>query len=58
MEIRKNWVCAKFAHTANYCKTYNIEFYNLDAIISVEYRVKQDQQYISTMDEMYKKYLE
>ena len=35
----KNQVCAKFAHTANDGKTYNTDFYNLDAIISVGYRV-------------------
>ena len=38
-ELDKNQVCAKFAHTANDGKTYNTEFYNLDAIISVGYRV-------------------
>jgi len=38
-ELEKNQVCAKFAHTANDGKTYNTEFYNLDAIISVGYRV-------------------
>lgn len=38
-ELDKNRVCAKFAHTANDGKTYNTEFYNLDAIISVGYRV-------------------
>ena len=32
-------VCAKFAHTATDGKTYNTKFYNLDAIISVGYRV-------------------
>jgi len=32
-------VCAKFAHTAADGKTYNTKFYNLDAIISVGYRV-------------------
>ena len=39
-ELEKNQVCAKFAHTANDGKNYNTEFYNLDAIISVGYRVK------------------
>ena len=39
-ELDKNQVCAKFAHTANDGKTYNTDFYNLDAIISVGYRVK------------------
>ena len=38
-ELEKNQVCAKFAHTANDGKTYNTEFYNLDVIISVGYRV-------------------
>ena len=38
-ELDKNQVCAKFAHTANDGKKYNTEFYNLDAIISVGYRV-------------------
>ena len=32
-------ICAKFAHTAEYMKRYNTLFYNLDAIISVGYRV-------------------
>jgi len=38
-EPDKNSVCAKFAHTAGDGKTYKITFYNLDAIISVGYRV-------------------
>ena len=38
-ELDKNRVSAKFAHTANDGKTYDTEFYNLDAIISVGYRV-------------------
>ena len=38
-ELDKNRACAKFAHTASDGKTYNTEFYNLDAIISVGYRV-------------------
>jgi len=38
-ELDKNQVCAKFAHTASDGKTYNTEFYNLDAIISIGYRV-------------------
>ncbi|WP_196792926.1 RhuM family protein [Rickettsia parkeri] len=32
-------VCAKFAHTAADGKTYQVEYYNLDMIISVGYRV-------------------
>ena len=38
-ELDKSLVCAKFAHTAEDGKTYNTMFYNLDAIISVGYRV-------------------
>lgn len=38
-ELSKDTVCAKFAHTANDGKNYQTEFYNLDAIIAVGYRV-------------------
>ena len=38
-ELQQHSVCAKFAHTARDGKTYNTAFYNLDAIISVGYRV-------------------
>lgn len=38
-ELKAERVCAKFAHTAEDGKTYNTMFYNLDAIISVGYRV-------------------
>ena len=38
-ELNKNSVCANFAHTAEDGKTYKTDFYNLDAIISVGYRV-------------------
>ncbi len=38
-ELKQNQVCAKFAHTAEDGKNYNTQFYNLDAIISVGYRV-------------------
>ncbi len=38
-ELEKDSVCAKFAHTAEDGKTYTTQFYNLDAIISVGYRV-------------------
>ena len=38
-ELDKLSVCAKFAHTADDGKTYQSTFYNLDAIISVGYRV-------------------
>ena len=35
-------VVAKFATTASDGKTYNVEYYNLDVIISVGYRVKSE----------------
>ena len=38
-ELNKNSVCAIFAHTASDGKTYNTNYYNLDAILSVGYRV-------------------
>lgn len=39
-ELDKNSVWAKFAYTASDGKDYNVDFYNLDVIISVGYRVK------------------
>ncbi len=38
-ELDKNSVCANFAHTAGDGKTYQVQYYNLDAIIAVGYRV-------------------
>ena len=38
-ELQQDSVCAKFAHTAEDGKIYNTQFYNLDAVISVGYRV-------------------
>ncbi len=38
-ELAKDSVCANFAHTAEDGKTYQTAYYNLDAIISVGYRV-------------------
>lgn len=42
-ELARDAVCAKIAHTAADGKTYQVEHYNLDAIISVGYRVKSQQ---------------
>jgi hypothetical protein len=42
-ELQETSVCANFAHTADDGKTYNTKFYNLDAIISVGYRVNSVQ---------------
>ena len=39
-ELEKNSVWAKFAYTATDGKKYNVDYYNLDVIISVGYRVK------------------
>ena len=39
-ELVENSVCRNFQHTANDGKTYTVNFYNLDVIISVGYRVK------------------
>ena len=39
-ELIKEAVWAKFAYTASDGKTYQVDFYNLDVIISVGYRVK------------------
>lgn len=38
-ELQKDSVCRKFRRTASDGKEYNTQFYNLDAIISVGYRV-------------------
>ena len=38
-ELKEETVCAKFAHTASDGKTYQTQFYSLDAIIAVGYRV-------------------
>lgn len=39
-ELKKESVWAKFAYTASDGKTYQVDYYNLDVIISVGYRVK------------------
>ncbi len=39
-ELDKNSVWAKFAYTASDNKTYQVDYYNLDVVISVGYRVK------------------
>ncbi len=38
-ELQEKLVCAKIAHTAHDGKTYTSQFYNLDMIIAVGYRV-------------------
>lgn len=42
-ELDRDAVCAKYAHTAADGKTYQVDYYNLDVIISVGYRVKSQQ---------------
>lgn len=39
-ELDKNTVCSFFEHTARDGKVYKVQYYNLDMIISVGYRVK------------------
>lgn len=39
-ELEEKSVCSFFEHTANDGKNYNVQYYNLDMIISVGYRVK------------------
>ena len=39
-ELNRESVVAKFATTASDGKTYQVDYYNLDVIISVGYRVK------------------
>ena len=39
-ELEEKQVCSFFEHTAKKKKKYNIQFYNLDMVISVGYRVK------------------
>ncbi len=42
-ELDENSVCSFFEHTANDGKKYNVQYYNLDMIISVGYRVNSKQ---------------
>lgn len=41
-ELDKDSVCAIYAHTAKDGKTYQTNYYNLDTVISVGYRVNSD----------------
>ncbi len=43
MELDRKAVCANFAHTASDGKTYKVEHYNLDIVLSVGYRVNSKQ---------------
>ena len=38
-ELNENSVCANFAHTAEDGKIYNTNFYSLEAVLAVGYRV-------------------
>ena len=42
-ELDENSVCRNFRHTADDGKNYDTNYYNLDVIISVGYRVKSQQ---------------
>ena len=39
-ELEENSVCSFFEHTANDGKTYTVQYYNLEMILSIGYRVK------------------
>jgi len=58
-ELERNSVVAKIATTANDGKTYRVEYYNLDAIISVGYRVnsKRGTQFRIWANKVLKEYL-
>jgi len=58
-ELQRNSVCAKFAHTASDGKTYISNFYNLDMIISVGYKVnsKRGTQFRIWANKVLKEYL-
>ncbi len=58
-ELQENSVCAKIAHTASDGKTYEVKFYNIDAILSVGYRVNslQATQFRIWASEILKEYI-
>lgn len=58
-ELIKDSVWAKFAYTASDGKTYQVDYYNLDVIISVGYRVKSQQgtQFRQWANKVLKEYL-
>ena len=43
-ELDEKSVCAKFAHTGNDGKTYQVQFYNLDVILGVGYRTNSKEE--------------
>jgi hypothetical protein len=58
-ELDENSVCRKFRHTADDGKNYDTNYYNLDVIISVGYRVKsvQDTQFRIWATQRLKEYI-
>ena len=59
-ELLKEAVWAKFAYTASDGKTYQVDYYNLDVIISVGYRVKSHRgtQFRQWANKVLKEYLQ
>ena len=58
-ELVKDSVWAKFAYTASDGKNYQVDYYNLDVIISVGYRVKSQRgtQFRQWANKVLKEYL-
>ena len=56
--LEDNSVVAKFATTASDGKTYQVEYYNLDMILSVGYRVKSNKGIIFRVNQRRLEYLE
>ena len=51
-ELAEDSVCRKFRQTAADGKNYQVKYYNLDAVISVGYRVIQDRLFQSDFDRL------
>lgn len=58
-ELNENAVCSFFEHTAEDGKKYSVQYYNLDMIISVGYRVniKQGVKFKQLVNKILKDYM-
>ena len=57
-ELEEDSVVAKFATTASDGKVYNVDYYNLDVIISVGYRVADAEKELRAMEQLVSGYLD